>query len=370
MTAKIKSHPPSHAIRHRHKPHGVKKHAFEKVYWPYLPVVVIVSAVLSFGSYGNALASKVRHPSGHVLAYSTSMSIQGLLNSTNSARGANGVTALSLNSKLDASAQAKANDMAAKDYWSHNTPSGDPPWIFIDAQGYAYQKLGENLATGFNSEQAAIDGWMASPPHRENLLDPAFVDVGFGYANIADYTAAGGGPMTIIVAHYGKPTVIAAQTPAPAPAAPVSSAPAPSKPASSAPASSAPSSQSTASPIQPTPSSSKNTKTQNNPLSTGSTSGGTVSSKIGSKGGVTLSLRTTRAQTVFADMPLTSLATGLSSFIMFGALGLWISKHLVALRRMFTRGEAYIIHHPMVDVALVLLVVIGFMLSQTVGFIQ
>lgn len=365
MTAKIKSHPPQHTIRHRHKPHGVKKHAFERVYWPYLPVVVIISAVLSFGSYGSVLVSKVRHPGGHVLAYSTSMSIQGLLNSTNSARTANGAAPLNLNSRLDASAQAKANDMVAKDYWSHNTPSGDPPWVFIDTQGYAYQKLGENLATGFNSEQDTIDGWMASPPHKENLLDPAFVDVGFGYANITDYTAAGGGPMTIIVAHYGKPVALSSQTQAPAAQTPASSTP-----ASSIPVSSTPSAQSTASPVQPAPSSSKNTKTQNNPLNTGSTSGSTVSSNVGTKSGLTLSLRTSRAQTVFADMPLTSLATGLSSFIMFGAFGLWISKHLVALRRMFTRGEAYIIHHPLVDVALVLLVVIGFMLSQTVGFIQ
>jgi uncharacterized protein YkwD len=364
MTAKIKSHPPSNTVRHRHKPHGVKKHAFEQVYWPYLPVVIIVSAVLSFGSYGSVLASKVRHPSGHVLAYSTSMSIQGLLNSTNSARVANGAAALNLNSKLDASAQAKANDMVAKDYWSHNTPSGDPPWVFIDAQGYTYQKLGENLATGFNNEQATIDGWMASPSHKENLLDPAFVDVGFGYANITNYTAVGGGPMTIIVAHYGKPVVLSAQT-----QAPVTTTPAQSTPASSTPASSTPSAQSSASPIQPPPPSSKSTKTQNNPLNTGPASG-TVSSKSSPKGGVTLSLRTSRAQTVFADMPLANLATGLASFIMFGALGLWISKHLVALRRMFTRGETFVIHHPLVDVVLVLLVVLGFMLSQTVGFIQ
>jgi len=343
MTAKIKSHPPQHTIRHRHKPHGVKKRAFEQVYWPYLPVVIIVSAVLSFGSYGSVLASKIRHPSGHVLAYSTSMSVQGLLSSTNAARTDNGVTALKLNAKLDASAQAKANDMVTKDYWSHNTPSGNPPWVFIDAQGYTYQKLGENLATGFNNEQATIDGWMGSPSHRENLLDPAFIDVGFGYANIANYTAVSGGPMTIIVAHYGKPTAKPAQTIAPSTSTPVSSI---------------------------SPSSTPKAKTQNNSLNTDSTSGSAVSSKSGTKGGVTLSLRTSKAQTVFADMPLANLATGLASFIMFGALGLWISKHLVALRRMFTRGEAFVIHHPLVDVGLVILVALGFILSQTVGFIQ
>ena len=366
MSAKIKSHPPQHKIRYRHRPRGVSKHSFDKVYWPYLPIVLVVSVLLSFGSYGSAIASKVRHPTGHVLAYATSMSIQGLFSSTNAARSANGVAALKLNSKLDASAQAKANDMAAKDYWSHNTPSGDPPWVFIEAQGYTYQKLGENLATGFASEQATIDGWMASPPHRENLLDPAFVDVGFGYANIANYTAVGGGPMTIIVAHYGEPAVAAAETQAPA-----SSSSGISTPASSAPASTTPSTKSSASPAKSSSSTpAKNSKTTQNPLNTTSTSNTSGSSRSSSKTGVTLSLRTSKAQTVFADMPLTSLATGLSSFIMFGAFGLWISKHLVALRRMFTMGEAFVVRHPLVDVGLVSLVALGFVLSRTVGFIQ
>jgi hypothetical protein len=369
MTAKIKSHPPSHTVRHRHKPHGVKRHAFEQVYWPYLPVVIIVSTVLSFSNFGSVLASKVRHPTGHVLAYATSMSIQGLLNSTNTARANNGVTTLKLDSRLDASAQAKANDMVTKDYWSHNTPSGDPPWVFIDAQGYAYQKLGENLATGFNNEQATIDGWMASPSHRENLLDPAFADVGFGYANITNYTAAGGGPMTVIVAHYGKPAVKSAQTTAPSAAAPVSSAPTAPTP-TSPPLPSSTSTQPTTGPAQSSPSSTNDSKASNNSLNTDSTSGNSASSKSKTKSGITLSLRTSRAQTVFADMPLANLATGLASFIMFGALGLWLSKHLATLRRMFTRGETFVIHHPLVDVGLVLLIVLGFLLSQTVGLIQ
>jgi hypothetical protein len=349
MSAKIKSYPPQHKIRHRHKPHGVDKRSFEKVYWPYLPVVLIVSTLLSFSSYGSALASKVRHPDGHVLAYATSMTIQGLLKSTNAARAANGVAPLKLNSKLDASAQAKANDMVARDYWSHNTPNGDPPWVFIEAQGYTYQKLGENLATGFNNEQATIDGWMASPSHRDNLLDSAFIDVGFGYANITDYKAVGGGPMTVIVAHYGKPATTSSQTEAQATA----------KPTSSTPASTSPGSQSSSSP-----------NSSQNVLNTDVSTNKSTPSKSDSKGGITLSLRTSRAQTVFADMPIASLATGLSCFIMFGALGLWISKHLIALRRMFTLGESFVVHHPLIDAGLVLLVALGFILSQTVGFIQ
>src|SRR4051812_16245362 len=178
--------------RHKHKPKGISTQAFEKVHWPYLPLLMFAVLLLTFGAQSGALQSALQHPNSKVLAYASNMSIGGLLTDTNASRAANGIGDLQLNGKLNAAAQAKANDMATRNYWSHYTPDGNPPWVFVTAQGYGYQKLGENLATGFNDEQATINGWMASPPHRENLLDPAFSEVGFGFANSADYTAAGG----------------------------------------------------------------------------------------------------------------------------------------------------------------------------------
>ena len=60
------------------------------------------------------------------------MQISALLADSNSARAANGVGALAINGELNAAAQAQANDMAARNYWSHNTPEGQsPPWIWV-----------------------------------------------------------------------------------------------------------------------------------------------------------------------------------------------------------------------------------------------
>ncbi len=59
------------------------------------------------------------------------MSRNGLLISTNTERSSNGLPALSINDKLNQAAQAKANDMVARDYWSHNTPDGQEPWVFF-----------------------------------------------------------------------------------------------------------------------------------------------------------------------------------------------------------------------------------------------
>ncbi len=348
MTAKIKSR--SHSS-HKHKPKGLSKHAFEKVYWPYIPVILIVGILLTFSGQTGALQAAVQRHGGKVLAYSTSMSVDALFADTNAARASNGVATLNLNAQLDAAAQASANDMAARNYWSHNTPEGNPPWVWVTNQGYAYQKLGQNLAAGFSDEQATIDGWMASPPHRENLLDTTFTDVGFGFANNPDYTSAGGGPMTIVVAFYGVPPAVEPAPVAAAPTAPPSSTPVSQTPAA-APAATTPSTAAT--PIT--------TETKKSTPAPATTQANT--------GGITVAYRTSRAQLAFAKLPVASFATGLASFGVIAAAGLWVSRHLFNLRRALLYSEKFVISHPLMDVGLLTIASLSYLLSQTAGFIQ
>ncbi len=367
MTAKIKNAAHSHGKLHKHRPKGVSARKFERVFWPYLPLVAVVSLVLAFGSQNGAFASAAinKLSRGKVLAYSTSMSVGGLLSATNSSRASNGVGSLSLNSQLNAAAQAKANDMAARNYWSHNTPEGNPPWVFDDAQGYAYQKLGENLATGFADEQATINGWLASPTHRDNMLDPVFTEVGFGYANIADYTAAGGGNMTIIVAHYGKPA--GAPAPAPPPVTPPPVAAATPPPASSTPESSTPASGSAEA-------SAANESTQNDTLTptqqaTRDAATPKPATTESPTSGVTLSYRATRANVALGSTPLATMSTGLFGFAIVAVALLWISKHAYFLRKAFQTGESFVFHHPIVDVGLLTIGALSYLMTQTAGFI-
>ncbi|MBI4033574.1 CAP domain-containing protein [Candidatus Saccharibacteria bacterium] len=352
MTAKIKTASRKTGHRHPQKPKGVSHKAFRRVYWPYIPVVLIIGVLLALSSQAGALSAIIHQQGGRVLAYATSMSSSGLLNSTNSARADNGAAALKINNKLAAAAQAKANDMAARNYWSHNTPEGNPPWTFVTTQGYSYQKLGENLAAGFSDEQSTVNGWMGSPPHRENLLDSAFSDVGFGWANNPNYTSAGGGPMTIVVAFYGKPQVLAAQTntapapPAPAPAKAVTPAPAPAgstKPATPAPAVPA---EPETKPATPPP----NTESDINP--------------------VELAGASSRAQLALANLPIAQFATSLAVLGSFAAIGLWASRHALAVRRAVAFGETFAIRHPLLDIGLLVIAALSFLLSQTAGFIQ
>ena len=358
MTAKIKSVGLRGSDHYKHKPRGMSDRVFAKVYWPYLPLVLIAGALLSFGAQAGALQAAVSKHHSKVLDYATSMTLSGLLADSNTARAQNGIAALALNSQLDAAAQAQANDMAARNYWSHNTPEGQPPWIWVSAQGYSYQKLGQNLATGFSDEQSTIDGWMASPPHRENLLDPAFTDVGFGSANNPNYTSAGGGPMTIVVAFYGEPQS-SAPAPSTVPAAPVSSPPASPTSSTPAPAASTPAAGASPTPAATTKTTSKSAASTVKPETTDNTS----------NHGVTLAYRTSRAQIAFAHLPQSSFATSLAVLATFAAIGLWVSQHLLALRRVFVHGESFVIRHPLMEVGLLTIAAVSFMMSQTAGFI-
>jgi hypothetical protein len=369
MSAKIKDHRGNNP---KYKPKGVSSRAFEKTHWPYLPILIIAGILLSFGGQTGALQMALNHQKNSVLAYATSMSVGGLLNSSNAQRTANGVAGLSLNGQLNAAAQAKANDMASRNYWSHNTPEGNPPWVFVSAQGYSYQKLGENLAAGFTSEQATIDGWMNSPPHRENLLDSSFSDVGFGFANNDNYTSAGGGPMTVVVAFYGKPS--GAPAARVAPAAPKATPPAPAAPAAPNPQPTPPTpTPETATPT-PTESQAELEKKFNDAKASDSANKQTPEQKPvntdNPTSGVTLSYKTSRAQLAFAHLPVAGLATGIAGFMAVTALILWVSKHALAARKAVKTGERFVIRHPLVDIGLVTIAACAYLLTQTAGLIK
>lgn len=99
---------------------------------------------------------------------------------TNVHRVLNQATPLQPDPLLTKAAQAKANDMAAKQYFSHVTPTGLYPWSFIKDQGYHYQSAGENLGVYFTDTNSLVQAWMKSPGHKANLVNPRFTKTGVG----------------------------------------------------------------------------------------------------------------------------------------------------------------------------------------------
>lgn len=204
---------PTPAEKRRHGQHHKQSKHYHNTYWPYLPLAFIVGLGVLVNSLWPTMQSAV-------LGYATNTSSNGLLLATNEERTTRGLGTLALNARLTAAAQAKANDMAARDYWSHDTPEGNQPWVFIKNAGYAYQSAGENLAYGFEGNSNTVAGWMGSTPHRINLLGASYNEVGFGIAHAEDFQ--GTGPQTIVVAMYAQraasaPPVIAQSQAPPAP---------------------------------------------------------------------------------------------------------------------------------------------------------
>jgi len=96
----------------------------------------------------------------------------------NNERKSRGIKELTIDTRLVAAAEAKGNDMIAKDYWSHYGPNGESPWDFIINAGYDYSYAGENLAKDFSSSSPIHSAWMASPSHRDNIINSSFENIG------------------------------------------------------------------------------------------------------------------------------------------------------------------------------------------------
>jgi uncharacterized protein YkwD len=71
-------------------------------------------------------------------------------------------------------------DMDVRDFFSHTNPDGDGPGDRIAAAEISHAGWGENIAWGYASPQAVMDGWMNSPGHRANILNSAWTHVGIG----------------------------------------------------------------------------------------------------------------------------------------------------------------------------------------------
>ncbi|MGE8067736.1 CAP domain-containing protein [Pseudomonas sp. NPDC089569] len=92
---------------------------------------------------------------------------------------------LSWNASLGAAAQGHSKAMAYGNYFAHQDPDGDMPYDRARAAGYRGRQIGENIAAGQGSPSKAMAGWLASPGHCANLMNPIFTQVGAAFATDA-----------------------------------------------------------------------------------------------------------------------------------------------------------------------------------------
>jgi uncharacterized protein YkwD len=90
--------------------------------------------------------------------------------------------ALDTSRKLNDAAADHARDMARRRFFDHRGSDGSQPKDRVISAGYQPQLTGENIAFGPESAEEAVAGWLASPGHCANIMDPRFQHIGVGLA--------------------------------------------------------------------------------------------------------------------------------------------------------------------------------------------
>ena len=100
--------------------------------------------------------------------------------------------------------------MLAKGFFAHNSSNGEQFWQRIESfypqPRSGYWSVGENLywTSGAASATDSMKAWMASPPHRANILDPAWRQIGIATASSSDAAGVFGNVgATVITTDFG-----------------------------------------------------------------------------------------------------------------------------------------------------------------------
>lgn len=104
-------------------------------------------------------------------------------------RTSRGLRALRADDRLEIAAQRHSDDMVARDYFDHVTPSGADVVARLSRAGYVSDEVswavGENIAWGSGdlaTPREIVRAWMNSTGHRRNILDRRYREIGIGVA--------------------------------------------------------------------------------------------------------------------------------------------------------------------------------------------
>ena len=138
---------------------------------------------------------------------------QGMLHEINRLRSARGLRVLTLASSLQAAATYQSRDMLDRGYFDHDQPGGtsfgDRLKRFYPLVGGSPWLVGENLLWSSDgiTPSAAVKLWLTSPPHRRNLFDPTWREVGvaaFLSTTATGAFAAANGPVVVVTMDFGS----------------------------------------------------------------------------------------------------------------------------------------------------------------------
>ncbi len=180
-------------------PHPTTHKKAHLISWEALVIYILLFVLLQVGF---AIVGNIKPG---VLGINSSIDKEKIIELTNKERQENGLEPVKENTALDRAAQLKAADMFAENYWAHFAPSGKTPWDFILGAGYKFTYAGENLAKNFYNSDDVVSAWMASPTHKENLLNSKYADIGIAVVD----GVLNGQKTTLVVQMFGTTQNIA-----------------------------------------------------------------------------------------------------------------------------------------------------------------
>jgi len=158
---------------------------------------------------GLAVPAAVSAPSAQKVQAVTTLDSQ-IFKAINKVRHDHHLQALTRSSDLDKSAADQSKSMLTKGFFAHESADGTAFWKRIKRyytdKGYKYWEVGENLLWSSPSltSKSAIKIWMDSPPHRANILDKSWRDIGISsmHSDCAPGTFQNQ-PTTVVTVDFG-----------------------------------------------------------------------------------------------------------------------------------------------------------------------
>lgn len=175
-------------------------------------LALVVPAQAQAASSADIRAAAASDTCAHADTPAGATSLQNFRASTlclmNAQRTAYGLRALRTQARLGRAAGAFAREMVAKGFFAHESPAGSTVESRVKAARYTRHTLiGENIAWGTGAQatpRATVQAWMQSPPHRKNLLDGMYTEVGIGIAAGAPQAVAAGEHGSTYVTDFGR----------------------------------------------------------------------------------------------------------------------------------------------------------------------
>jgi uncharacterized protein YkwD len=142
-------------------------------------------------------------------AFAGEITRQSVIDGMNAARAEQHLQPLRENARLDSAADDRMHDMEDLGYWAHQSPDGRSPFTWLRVRNYEFELAGENLATGFETEELLMSGWLESKGHRENILSSEYQECGVSIIDGGTTRRAAGKSIVVLFAKPRGATAIA-----------------------------------------------------------------------------------------------------------------------------------------------------------------